>query len=1107
MLKFIFGRASSGKTQTIFNKICEQVKYNQNEIILLVPEQFTFESEKALLKHLGNSISELVEVLSFTRLVDRIGRDIGGIAGKRLDDSSRFLIMGRAINSIKDNLTVLTSHTDSPEFIKMMTNTVTELKQAAVGPDLLLSAADNLTQSALKAKISDVALIMAAYDSYLGRTFIDPSDDLTLLNKKLANYQFFKRKSVFIDSFKGFTAQQLLILDRIIQQADQVTVSLCTDGDIYSDDTMGLFANVNATAKALENLAKKHNITIDKPTVLSKSYFNSKALSVLEENLFNPHAKTIEIQSDDITVCETENIYKEADLVARTVHRLVRENGYRYRDIVVIARNADDYQGILDTAFEHYNIPLYMDKRRNAEFLPLMVFTVSALNAAARFNTDDILRYLKTLICDINQEEITLLENYCFIWSINGKQWLEPFKFNPDGFENHSQDNTELLQKIDGIRQRAVDPLVKLKKCLEGGDVADMARGVYELLVECNVAEHLQDYTDSLREQGQNEYADLQCQSWEALMVLLDDLCLCLQNEHLSPKDFIKYLENAISALTLGTISQNLDQVTFGSADRVRPSRPKVTFIIGANQGVFPQVSENTGLFSVRDRQKMIELGLSVSDRYIKEAIDENFLLYTSVCSPSEKLFVTYSQTNLDGENKEPSILIDRLKSIFKSGLIWTRQNKGNIDIDKIEAERPAFELLAANWNNKDEKFAALYQYFKEQEEYQDRLAAIENLKNRQRRIDPKTAKKLYGKDIYISPSKVDMFNRCSFSYFCRYGLKAKVLRPAEIDVLLRGTIVHYVLENIINQHGKRLANISQQERDASVDRLIETYLAEFLGGREHKSRKFLFLLEKISIMLKSLVANISDEFRSSLFEPVACELKIASDGPVKPLKINLSDGSQVSVGGVVDRVDIWDDGNNKYIRVIDYKTGSRKFYLSDVLYGLNLQMLIYLFTISENGQGIFNKTQPAGILYLPSKRVIPDDDNPSKDNQLKMNGLLVAEEKVLKAMETNEECRHIPVKYSKVDGRLLSSSSLTDKENLQYIKEYILDLIRKMGEELYNGKIDVNPLDGRDVPACKYCDFRPCCKREPNDINDKVPPLKENEVVKIMTKGEQNGL
>ncbi|HHW45903.1 MAG TPA: hypothetical protein GXX17_03210 [Clostridiales bacterium] len=1105
MLKFIFGRASSGKTTTIINRICDEVN-KQKQVILLVPEQFTFESEKTLLKYLGYSVSDLVEVLSFSRLVDRIGRDIGGIAGKRLDDSGRFIIMGRAINSIKSQLNVLTSHTDSPEFIKMMATTVAELKQAAVNPDLLLNAAGSLPSSALRAKISDVALIMAAYDSCLGRTFIDPADSLTVLYKRLADYPFFKGKSVYIDSFKGFTAQQLLLLDRIIQQADNVTVSLCTDGDIYLDDNLGLFANVNSTAKTLENLAKKHDTGVDTPVVLNKSYFNSRALCILEENLFNPKAKTDELASEDITVCRAENIYKEADFVARTIHKLVREEGYRYRDIVVIARDAESYQGILDTAFEHHNIPLYMDKRRSAEHLPLMVFAVSALNAASRFETDDILKYLKTQLTDINEEEINLLENYCFIWSINRKQWLEPFKFNPDGFESRGDDNSELLQVIEDIRQRAVNPLVRLKKCFAGGKVEDMARGVYELLLECRVPEHLQDYTNALRQQGQNEYADLQGQSWEALINLLDGLCACLQGEYLSDNDFIKYFENALFALTLGTISQNLDQVTFGSADRVRPSRPKVTFIIGANQGVFPKVSENTGLFSIRERQRLIELGLPISDRYIQEAIDENFLLYTAVCSPSEKLFVSYYLADLNGEIKEPSILIDKLLSIFPKGIKVIEETGADICLEKIEARRPAFELLAANWNRQDGKFAALYKYFREQEEYRDRLEAIENFQNRDRKLDPQTAKRLYGTSLYISPSRVDMFYRCSFSYFCRYGLKARVIRPAEIDVMLRGTIVHYVLENIIRIYGKRLADLSAAERNDCIDRLIEDYLNEFLGGREYKSRKFLFLLEKISVMLKSLVANIADEFKVSLFEPVACELEIDYNSLVKPVKISLPGGAQIAVGGVVDRVDMWQDGVNKYVRVIDYKTGSRRFYLADVLYGLNLQMLLYLFTIAENGQGVFSNARPAGILYMPSKRVIPDEDSADEVN-LKMNGLLIADEHVLKAMETSAQCKYIPVKYDKSGDLIRRNSSLIETENLQIIKEYIFDLIKRMGTEIYSGKIDINPLDGRDLPACKYCDYRPCCKREQNEINGKVPQLNNQNVINILTKGEHNGI
>lgn len=1143
MLQYIFGRAASGKTERIFALLQAAVEENGENAILLVPEQVTFDSERSLLRRLGRAASKQVEVLSFTRLCDRVGREVGGLAGRRIDDGGRALVMGQALREVAGELRLYGRQADSTEFVRAMLSTVAELKQCAVAPAQLAQAAALLPDDSLKAKTADLSLIYAAYDALLCRRYVDPLDDLTRLYHILEEYPYFKGKRVFLDAFKGFTGQQFGILDRILAQATDVYISLNIDPAAgkraagFSDrererqEGPSLFTNVEAAVRRISALARGHRTPIQEPILLTHSFFPNPSLAALEEGLVRPGREPAPDRAGEgVCIAAAASPYEEAEMAARAIRRLVREEGFRYREIAVIVRSLAPYEGVLESSMERYGIPCFMDKRQPVDTLPLPVLLCSALEAAAGYSTEAILRYLKTGLTPVKEEETAELEDYLYIWGLTGEEWLRPFTRNPEGYtdpdappdEDQAGRIKQRLDRLDAIRQKAVEPLRRLHNTLRVGGARAIAEGLWRLLSDLDAANRLRRYALRLERDGEPECADLQRKSWDMVMDILDQMALAEEEgkEPMQARRFAELFRLVLSLQDAGGIPQKLDQVTVGTADRMRPGRPRAVLVLGMNQGRFPALPGNGGMLRPDERARLHALGVPVTENWLTDAIEENYLLYTALTAPTERLFLFFSLADNRGARLEPSPAIERVRYLLPDSTLWEPSRR--LTLDQLETASPALEQLAAHWGEDTSLTRALRHVLSRREEdTAGRLLAVERAAAQQpARLKEETARRLFGEHIRASATQVDVYHRCRFSYFCRYGLRAKRLRPADLDVLQRGTVVHYVLEKMIRRYGADLKRTEPAERAVDIHRLTMEYLDRAMGGEDKAPPRLRYMLGRVEDLLGDLLTRMAEEFAAADFQPAACELVIGEDGAVPPAEIGLQEG-KLSISGAVDRLDVWNRGTRQYIRVVDYKTGSRTFYLSDVLSGLNLQMLLYLFILEdrktpyavETGEGadVGTAEEPAaaGVLYMPSKRVMgePGDDGKSLRRKGRMNGLLLDEPEVLRAMERDGEGLYIPVQYGKKDGQPLRSAPLAGEGDFALLRLHIRSLLRKMGDTLHEGDIGADPLDGRDSGACKYCDFRSVCGREPARANRRVERLSDREALNRMREEETDGV
>lgn len=1077
MLQFIFGRPASGKTYTILNKIKELAEQGEKSV-LIVPEQFTFESEKAVIENIGDKAALHVTVASFTRLYEEIGRNIGGLAGTFLRDSDKIVFMKKTLNLVADDLKLWGKYRSSISFAKTLLDTIGEFKINSVTPENLKETAQKVASQTLKLKLLDLALIYENYDLCLGERFIDPADTLTRVYESLKRCHYFEGKTVFIDSFKGFTGQQYKILERIFSSAKNVYISLTNDPEIKGDYTV--YSNIRKAATDIESIAKSRNVEVSEPIVLNKSFYNCKSLALVERILAGD--TLTDKLNENITIFKAPTIYDEAMFVASEIRRLVRESGLRYRDFVIIARDSEKYRLAVQTACKKNNVNCFYDSKIPLSAFPLSVAAYNAFEAA-HLSTEGILNFHKTGLGTLTNEEISKLENYTFVWNIKGKMWENQWDMDPRGLTaDEDTDGTFALEleEINALREKALRPILNFKNSL-GDNAKSYTKAIMGLFDECDVALKLNDMCEKYKGINNTFYADAIKSAYDEYIKILDSQVLCFGDGYISKKEFCDALNLAVSLTEVGVIPQTLDEVIFGSADRIRTSRPKIAFVLGANQGEFPQIVSNNGVFVLSERKKLIEQGVNISDNSIESSINENYLVYCNVCSSTDKLYISYSENSLTGEAKEPSVFVSRLCETLDL------QVKSFDETSVPETINTAFSDYCRSLKTNPDRAVSIKSVL-ENTEIGNKITSVgKGSVKKEDRLSSKTAKQLYGKDIYMSATKLDTFNRCHFSFFCRYGLKAENLKSADFNVLQRGTIVHYCLEKIISEYKKSIADLEYSVLDNLCDQYINEYL-NLVGGFESiKDAKSEFLISRISRSLKEVVRNISDEMKQCEFTPTHCELKIGKDGEIPYVRFPFDSG-EILLSGSIDRVDEY----NGYVRIVDYKTGSKSFKLPDILVGLNMQMLLYLYSIVKA-----KNLKVGGIFYKPSKR---DTNNKG----LAMNGLVPADENLVRAMEKEAKGEFVPKLTIKKDGTVSKASdSFIDFEDFDLIFKYLEKTMKNTGNLISAGDIEVSPVNGRENPACKYCEFSSVCGIEDSEAVQ-VEAMKNSAVLDAI-KEEEN--
>ena len=1088
MLKLLLGRSGSGKTRAMLETMAASA--GKRPQILIVPEQHSHDMERTLCAIGGNSVSLGAEVLSFTRLASRVFSACGGLAAPALDGGGRLLLLRMALGSVTDQLKVYQRPSRKPAFLSGLLATVDELKTCRITPEQLWNAGAE-SGGEEGDKLTDLSLIYGAYEALTARQGADPRDRLTRLAEALRRTDWAEGKDFYLDGFTDLTPQERQVVAVIAGKCNSLTVALTCDKLEEDEGGAGIFSPARRTARQLLRLAKEQGVPAQVEVRALPAEGRSSALAHLESQLFAPQPMPFPEQPEGLSLFTALSPYSEVEWTAAEILRLVREEGYRFRDIAVCARSMEEYGSLIQTVFARYGVPVFLSRMSDILEKPILALITAALDTAAGgYRYDDIFRYLKTGLTDLSQEDVDLLENYALTWNLEGSAWTgrKPWTNHPKGYgRTFTQEDKDLVEWLERLRRQVVGPLETLRKNPDKTG-AGQAKALYKLLEDIGVPERLAQRAKALSEDDQQALAEEYAQLWDILCGGLEQCAQILGESPMELEEFARLFALVLSQYDVGSIPVSLDQVTCGEMPRLSHKRYRAVFLLGADDGAIPAAALSPGLLNDDDRSLLASYGLELAPQLGDKLYREMTIVYECCAMARERFSVSWAAAGPDGAERRPSFLAEKLKLLFPK---LERVEEGRLDgTFRLAAPRPALEL-AGRWSWAGAALERLPDYAPLVERMR-RAASLDRGRLHRQAVDA-----LYGSRVPMSASRMDKYKACHFSYFMQYGLKAEPRRAAGFQAPEYGTFVHYVLEHVLLWCKEKggVKEVSQEELHTLCDQAVETYTAEELGGLEGENARFRYLFRRLKKSVYAVVDNVAEELRSSQFQPISFELGFGKNQDLPPVELSV-DGVTVSISGFVDRVDGWVHDGRLYLRVVDYKTGRKSFDLTEIWNGMGLQMLLYLFTLEEQGKQLYNMdVTGAGVLYLPARDAVAAGSRAMSeaqrqklvDTQLRRKGILLDDPDVLTAMEDPAEggIRFLPVRVTRTGA--ISGEALVSAQRLGKLARHTQKVLEDIGKELAAGNINADPFwRGPDHNACQWCEYAAACHFEEGRGNDR---------------------
>lgn len=1083
-MRLILGRSGSGKSLYCMNEI---KKYDEEAfskpLLYIVPEQFSFEAERNLIKVLEKKGMINSQVLSFKRLAYKIFTEKGfnenpiGSAGKTM------LIYSIMVKN-EDKLNLLKNVSKNIGLVDTVVKQIEELKRYHITPEILEKV--NIDNQYLMKKLSDILIIYREYESKINEKYLDGNDELSMLASLLDMPTYLDGAKIWIDAFDGFTPEELSIIEKLEKKAE-VTVSLIVeDGELFS-----------LNQKTIEKLRRFASISeiIKLPNIYR---YNSKELAHLEENFLRYPYKKFENEIHDIALTLNKNPYSEIENIACTINKCVREDGYRYEDIAILARDTENYKNIFQTVFNLYGIPYFLDDKRNLFTQPIILLILSLLDICVRnFSYESVFGYLKTNLTNVeDRDDIDLLENYVLKWGIRGSDWNKEWSL---------PDNN--LEKINYIREQVVTPIIKFKKELNNKKtVREIVTALYNYLINIEAYKNIQNKIEELKKGNNIELANEHAQGWNTTMNILDEMVEVLGDETISFDKFLNTLKMGISNHKIGIIPPTKDQVMIGDIERTRSSYVKVLFIVGVNDGAFPRAFSDEGFINDKERNQLLDNGIEVAKDTKKLLIEENFNIYKAFSVPSDKLYLSYPTSNMKNKALRPSFIIKQLKSIFPTLKEESRVIDDEVPAVNKDGSLPILLNKVRNYADGEEMsqyWKDVYLWYKKNDT--KRLKSITTAleyKNTIEYMNKHLTKRLYGENISGSVSKLEKYASCPFSYYLRYGLKAKEREVYRLENPDLGSFLHevidrfskYVLENDIVWR-----EMEKEESDRIVDKIIEEVLSSFKHNLLNSSARLKQLSIKLKRLVKRMIWIITNQIKMGEFDVCDNEAEFGLSKKYPAIEITLSDGSKIVLNGKVDRIDVANTEDGKYIRIIDYKSSQKQIKLSDVYYGIQLQLLTYLDAVSDES------VIPGGVLYLElndpmiksNRDMLPEEIELEIMKQLRMKGLILSNARLVKAMDNTMMKESNVLNLSmKNDGTYTKMPTATE-EQLDKLRHHIRSVLKQIGEEMINGNIKNEPIKRKNSTGCDYCEYKTICQfdRKLGNQFKMLEELKDEEV------------
>lgn len=1116
-VRLICGRAGTGKSEYCLREIKEKKKQNK-KIYIITPEQFSYAEEKKLLDRMQKNALIEVEVLTFQRMAYRVASKIGGITKQNLSKAGKAMLIYRILSNKKSHFTFLGK---SKQNVDVIETQITEFKKHGITPSMLKDCKEKIDNKYLEAKLDDMLFIYEDYQKKLGNKYVEENDQLTFLCKQLKETDIFKDAIFYIDEFVGFTKQEYDIIAQLMRMALEVNITITTDNlDMGTNLDTDIFYDNKQTADKLLYIARSQNIECEKTIFLDHPYrFQNEELKHLEENFHTIPYISYQKEMEHIKLHLASNPYTEIEEVAKNIVTLVKTQNYRYKDIAVITKDLERYSSLCKAIFTAYDIPVFIDEKKELSQNILIKYILSILDIYAQnWSLDSVMNYIKTGFVNIEEEEIYLFENKVRKWGIKGSKWYKG-EWN---FEEETNDNRELISRIKEIRKQMIAPLKELKETLSGIKTAQqITKKLYEFILKSEIDKKIEELQ---KEQGiEYELVEEYQMAWEIVANLLDEIILLFGEEKITFEEYAEIIRIGLSHSSLGIIPQTQDQVLVGDVERSKSHKVKAIFLIGVNDGIFPSIYKKEGFFQDRDREIFKQNGIELAKGTLERLYEDNFSIYKVFSMAEEKLYISYSSSDMEGKALRPSIFITKLKKIFpklkeKSDIL---ENNNQIINLYSTFEELIEQIRKAEEGEKiDPIWTSIYQYYEQKEEWKEKLeTAIKALRKEKtaESITKENIQKLYGEKLSTTISRLEQYRKCPFSYYLKYGLKLKMQDNFKIQALDTGTFMHDVIDTFfktVQERGLKVKQLEDEQIAKLVDEIIEEKLSDTKNYIFTSTDRYKVLTNRLKRLITKSMKYMIEGLKNSDFEVFATEAEFKEKGQYEPIQLYLENGKKVELTGKIDRIDLAKTEKGDYIRIIDYKSSVKDIDLNEVVAGIQIQLLTYLDATCESEQ-----VMPAGVLYYHLIEPILKFDKPVGYEQIqeemrkrfKMHGLILADIDIVKKMDRSLEKGHssrIPA-YIDKDGNLSKGrSNAITKEEFALMQDYTKKTIKEIAEEILSGNIKKEPYYSKKTKKtpCEYCEFQSICDFKLGECENKyrfIETKKKEEILEQIKKGK----
>lgn len=1142
-LQFYIGASGSGKSYLLYKRIIdESIKNPHTNYLIVVPDQFTMQTQLEMVKRHPNRGIMNIDVLSFGRLSHRIFEETGGDDRHVLDDTGKSLILRRVTAELEEELCVMKRNVKKLGYISEIKSALSEFMQYGISPDDVEKLCEYASKrGALSYKLKDLHTIYQGFLSYINERFITMEETLDIVRSKLSGSRLVKNSVIVFDGFTGFTPVQNKVIGELLIQAASVIVTVTMDvreNPYLSDGEQKLFHLSKKTIRDLDKLCREVGAVREKDELIGEErvyrYRENDGLSHLERELFRYPYREFCGKQDSIKIFEASNPKEELRQVCLKIRQLVRENNYCYRDIAVVTGDLERYGFLAQEEFTRFNIPYFLDKTNKLILNPFIEFIRSALLVVIQeYSYESVFHFLRCGLTGISPEETDRLENYVMMLGIRGKSvWNKAFTRRIKG----QQENTEGLDDLNRIREKIISMLKPLMvKKASGGQLVN---ALYEFIVNAQTEKKLAEYVVEFKKKNDLVRAKEYEQIYRLVMELLEQIYALLGEEELTIKEFAELLDAGFAEIKVGTIPQSADKVVIGDIERTRMSDIKALFFIGVNDGIIPKSAGTGGIISDIDREFLQESEFELAPTPRQQMYIQRLYLYMIMTKPKELLTLSYAKTDNEGKSIRPAYLINTVKKLFPD-IVTEKPQLKSIE-EQLDASDDAIRYLvelmrryasdgldAGNDTADRRMFFTLYDAYAQSPEYADiikrmKKAAFEYLAAAGSiKLPKELARLLYGQILKNSVSRLEKYASCAYAHFLQYGLGLSERDKYSFENVDMGNVFHAVLEAFsgkLKEEGYTWFDFPHAVGERLVEECLESYAASYGETVLYSSKRNEYLITRMKRILNRTVNTLQYQLKQGVFEPEEFEMSFQMTSELDAVNIALSEEERMQLVGRIDRIDTCSQGDRLYVKVIDYKSGSRKFDIAALYYGLQLQLVVYMNVAVEieKEKNPDKQVIPAAMLYYHVNDPMTETDKGEPDaaeieksilEELKMTGMVSDEEEIIRLIDRDFETKSVllPVARKK-DGSYTQASSVFSDEDFETVSNFVSYKIKELGKEILNGNIGLSPYEHKEQTACTYCAYKSVCGFDKKLGADLVRHLDELSAEQAIEKMKEKG-